>query len=67
MTPIDAAKREVEIEFESLARRLGSAPVPDAVVVRVEFDRATQMPKIVECQEERGRRIVGGCPPKRRI
>lgn len=58
MTPLDAARREVEIELEALARRLGNER-PDALTVRIEFDRETGMPRTVECQEERKRRILG--------
>lgn len=59
MTPIEAAQHEVKAEFDALARRLGSSCVPEAVVVRVEFDRVTGMPRTVECHEERKRRIAG--------
>jgi hypothetical protein len=60
VTPIEAAEREVQAELKALERRIGSAPVPDAVTIRVEFDRQTQMPRVVECHEERGRRVCGG-------
>lgn len=60
MTPIDAVKAEVQAELDAMARRLGSSPMPDAVVIRVELDRQTRMPRAVECQEERARRILGG-------
>lgn len=68
MTPMDALKREVEIELEALIRRLGTER-PDALTVRIEFDRETGMPRTVECQEERKRRILGpqSSPPLRAV
>lgn len=57
MTPIDAIKREVEIELDALARRLGSA-VPRAVTIRVEFDDRTNKIRAVECVEERRRSVI---------
>lgn len=67
MTPIEAAEAEVRVELAALARRLGPSTVPDAITVRVEFDRETGMPRIVDCQEERRRRILGpgGSNPSR--
>lgn len=68
MTPIDAVKAEVCAELDALARRLGSAGAPDAVTIRVELDRASGMPRVVDCQEERRRRIVSAAvaTPRRR-
>lgn len=60
MTPLDAVKREVEIELDAMARRLGAKAVPDEVVIRVRLDRKTGMPRTVECDERRERRILGG-------
>lgn len=67
MNPIDAAKAEACAELDALARRLGSSPVPDAIVIRVEMDRETGFPRMVDCQEERRRRILGpgGSNPSR--
>lgn len=67
MTPIEAAAKEVHVELQALARRLGSGTVPDAITVRVEFDRDSGMPRVVDCQEERRRRILGpsGSKPAR--
>lgn len=62
MTPIEAVKREVEIELDALARRLGSA-IPRAVTIRVEFDDRTNTIRAVECIEERRRSILGGTLP----
>lgn len=59
MTPIEAAEIEVRAELTALARRLGASTVPDAITVRVEFDRETGMPRTVDCQEERRRRLLG--------
>lgn len=59
MTPIEAAAAEIHAELASLARRLGMAAMPDAVTIRVEFDHSTGMPRVVDCQEERRRRILG--------
>jgi hypothetical protein len=67
VTPLDAVKDEVRAELDALARRLGAAPVPDAIVIRVEFDRETHMPRVVDCQEERRRRILGPCTRKRDV
>jgi hypothetical protein len=66
MTPIEAAQAEVTAELAALARRLGAATVPDAVTIRVEFDRETGLPRAVECQEERKRRILGGAVASRK-
>lgn len=59
MTPLDVAKREVEIELDALARRIGSTGRLEALTVRIEFDRETGMPRIVDCREERRRRVLG--------
>lgn len=59
MTPIDAVKREVEIELDALACRLNSGKMPEAVTIRIEFDRETGMPRTVDYQEERRRRVLG--------
>jgi hypothetical protein len=67
MSPLDAAKDEVRVELDALARRLGSAPAPDAITIRVEFDRESGMPRVVDCQEERRRRILGPCTRKRDV
>jgi hypothetical protein len=60
VSPIEAAEAEIRAELAALARRLGTATAPDAITIRVEFDRATGLPRIVDCQEERRRRIMGG-------
>lgn len=60
MTPIEAVRREVEIELAALERRLGAKAVPDEVIIRVTLDRKTGMPRTVECHEQRERRILGG-------
>lgn len=60
MTPMDAVRREVEIELTALARRIGSGQMPETITVRVETDRETGMPRAVDCHEERRRRILGG-------
>ena len=60
MSPIEAVQREVAAELDALGRRLGAATMPDAIVLRIEFDRQTGLPRAVECQEERTRRILGG-------
>jgi hypothetical protein len=59
VTPIQAAQREITAELDALARRLGSSPVPDSLIVRVEFDRQTGMPRCVEVDEQRRRRVLG--------
>lgn len=56
MTPIEAAKREVEIELDALARRLGSS-LPRAITIRVEFDDRNQKIRSVDCVEERRRTL----------
>jgi hypothetical protein len=66
VSPIDAIKREVEIELDALARRIGRDAVPDVIVVRVEMNRSTGMPHAVDCHEERRRRINGGAVPPRK-
>jgi len=63
MTPLEAVRREVEIELAALERRLGSKAVPDEVVIRVTLDRKTGMPRSVVCDERRERRILGGAIP----
>lgn len=60
MSPIEAVQREVSAELDALGRRLGTSAMPDAVTIRVEIDRQTGMPRTVDCQEERSRRILGG-------
>lgn len=60
MSPIDAATDEIRAEMEALKARLGASGVPDALVIRVEFDRRTGMPRKVEYHEERQRLILGG-------
>jgi len=60
VTPIEAVQREVAAELDALGRRIGTATMPDAITVRVELDRQTGLPRAVECQEERGRRVLGG-------
>lgn len=59
MTPIEAIKREVEIELDALARRLGSS-IPRAVTIRVEFDDRHSKIRAVECTEERRRNVLDG-------
>jgi hypothetical protein len=66
MTPIDAVKREVEIELDALARRIGRDAGPDVIVVRIEMNRSTGMPHAVDCHEERRRRIDGGAVSRKR-
>lgn len=58
MTPVEAIKREVEIELDALARRIGEATIPRAVTIRIEFDDRTGAMRAVECQEERRRSIT---------
>lgn len=65
MTPIDAARREIMAELDALERRIGSGAPPVAIEIRVEFDRESQMPRSVECHEDRARRILGGSVPTR--
>lgn len=60
MTPIEALRREVEIELVALERRLGAKAPPDAVVIRITLDRKTRMPRTVDVTEQRERRILGG-------
>jgi hypothetical protein len=59
MTPIDAIKREVEIELDALARRIGSS-LPRAVTIRVELDDRNSKIRSVECTEERRRTVLDG-------
>jgi hypothetical protein len=66
VTPIEAARAEVNAELDALARRIGSGPAPDAIVIRVELDRESGMPRAVDCQEERRRRVLGGSVVSRR-
>jgi hypothetical protein len=66
VTPIDAVRREITAELAALERRIGDGPLPAVVVVRVELDHATGMPRAVECQEERRRHIQGGAVASRR-
>lgn len=66
MTPIQAAKAEACAELDALERRLGSAHVPRAIVIRIEFDdRNAGAVRAVECSEERYRRVHGGALPSR--
>jgi hypothetical protein len=58
MTPVEAIKREVEIELDALARRIGSATIPRTVTIRIEFDDRTGAMRAVECREERRRSIT---------
>lgn len=69
MTPLEAAEAEVRTELAALARRLGPTDRLDAVTVRIEFDRDTGFPRLVDCQEERRRRILGpgGSAPSRAV
>lgn len=60
MTPLEAVRREVSAELDALERRIGSGPLPAAILMRVELDSSTGMPRAVECQEERRRHIRGG-------
>lgn len=60
MTPLEAAEIEVRAELAALARRIGASTMPRSITVRIEFDDATGMPRSVDCQEERRRRILGG-------
>lgn len=68
MTPLEAAEAEVRAELAAVARRLGNGRL-DALIVRIEFDRETGMPRVVDCQEERRRRILGpgGSNPSRSV
>lgn len=59
MTPIEAARREVEIELDALARRLGSS-IPRSITIRVEFDDRNQKIRSVDCVEERRRTVFDG-------
>jgi hypothetical protein len=59
VSPIDAVKREVEIELDALARRLGSS-IPRAVTIRVELDDRKNTIRSVECTEERRRNVLDG-------
>jgi hypothetical protein len=56
VTPIEVIKREVEIELDALARRIGSS-IPRAIVIRVEFDDRTGKMRAVQCDEQRRRDI----------
>ncbi len=60
ITPTEALEAELCAEARALARRLGSGQMPDAIVIRVEMDRETGMPRTVDCQEERKRRVLNG-------
>jgi hypothetical protein len=60
VTPIEAATAEMAAELAALGRRLGSGSMPDRIVLVLEMDRETGMPRAVECQEERKRRVLGG-------
>jgi hypothetical protein len=64
VTPIEAVKREVEIELDALARRVG-ASIPRAVTIRVEFDDRNNKIRSVECTEERRRNVLDGTIPVR--
>lgn len=63
MTPTEALEAELVAEARALARRLGAGQMPDAIVIRVELDRETGMPRSVHCEEERKRRVLGGAVP----
>jgi hypothetical protein len=65
VTPIDAAKAEACAELDALQRRLRPGEVPDVIVIRIETDRQSGMPRAVHCHEERSRRIIGGALPAR--
>lgn len=65
MTPWDAAMREITIEMEAARNRTGNGPMPEKLMVRIEFDRETGMPRNVEVDESRRRRILGGAVPAR--
>ena len=65
VTPVEALEAELCAEARALARRLGAGQMPDAIVIRVELDRETGMPRTVDCQEQRKRRILGGTIPSR--
>lgn len=65
MTPLQAARAEVNAEFDALERRIGSATPPEAIEIRVEFDRQSRMPRSVELHEDRRRSILGGAVAQR--
>lgn len=60
MTPLEALEAELCSEARALARRLVAGQMPDAVTIRVVFNRETGMPRDVEVNEERKRRVLGG-------
>jgi hypothetical protein len=59
VTPIEAIRREVDIELDALARRLGPV-TPRAITIRVEFDDRQGKVRSVECVEERRRNVLDG-------
>lgn len=65
MTPWDAAMREITIEMEAARTRTGNGPMPEAILVRIELDRTSGMPRAVAVTEERRRHILGGAVPAR--
>lgn len=66
MSPVDAALRELTIELEALRHRIGNGPMPERIIVEIEFDRVTGMPRSVDLHEQRRRQVRGGQIDQRR-
>lgn len=60
MTPIEAARKEADAQWDALARMVGDGPLPDRVTITVEFDQQRRMPRAVELDPHWRRHILGG-------